>query len=87
MILPLTYFAYPGSGTETRQADYSTVHFSYGSSAGSDNPNSLDSYYRPSFYVPEGLLNKLVSISSDLSLFNFFCPHKYDRTLFLLPLY
>ncbi|KAF8696119.1 hypothetical protein HU200_037009 [Digitaria exilis] len=48
-----------GSGTETRQADYSTVHFSYGSSAGSDNPNSLDSYYRPSFYVPEGLLNKL----------------------------
>nr|CAB3478031.1 unnamed protein product [Digitaria exilis] len=48
------------SGTETRQADYSTVHFSYGSSAGSDNPNSLDSYYRPSFYVPEGLLNKLM---------------------------
>ncbi|CAO2183164.1 unnamed protein product [Urochloa humidicola] len=47
-----------GTGTDTRQSDYSSVPFSYGSSAGSDNSNSL-SYYRPSFYVPESLLNKL----------------------------
>ncbi|CAO1945655.1 unnamed protein product [Urochloa humidicola] len=48
-----------GNGTDIRQSDYSSVPFSYGSSAGSDNSNSLGSYYRPSFYVPESLLNKL----------------------------
>ncbi|KAJ1284950.1 hypothetical protein BS78_03G244500 [Paspalum vaginatum] len=59
MILYLTYFAYPGSGTDTGQADYNAVPFSYGSASGSDDPNSLGSYYRPSFHVPESLLNKL----------------------------
>ncbi|RLN23779.1 hypothetical protein C2845_PM07G19830 [Panicum miliaceum] len=48
-----------GNGTDTRQTDYSSVPFSYGSSAGSKDPYSLGSYYRPSFYVPERLLNKL----------------------------
>ncbi|CAL4954956.1 unnamed protein product [Urochloa decumbens] len=48
-----------GNTTDTRQSNYSSVPFSYGSSAGSDNSNSFGSYYRPSFYVPESLLNKL----------------------------
>ena len=66
------HFAYPGNGADTRQTDYSSVPFSYGSSAGSEDPYSSGSYYRPSFYVPESLLNKLVSISFDLSLLTSF---------------
>ncbi|GJM93453.1 hypothetical protein PR202_ga10011 [Eleusine coracana subsp. coracana] len=48
-----------GDGEGTRQAGYCAVPFSYGSTADSDDPNSSNSYYRPSFYVPESLLNKL----------------------------
>ncbi|RLM92312.1 uncharacterized protein C2845_PM08G22880 [Panicum miliaceum] len=51
--------ALSGNGTDTRQTDYGSVPFSYGSSAGSEDPYSSGSYYRPSFYVPESLLNKL----------------------------
>ncbi|XP_066306868.1 uncharacterized protein [Miscanthus floridulus] len=48
-----------GNGTDTEQADYNAVPFSYGYPAGSDEPSSSDLCYRPSFYVPESLLNKL----------------------------
>ncbi|KAM0921282.1 hypothetical protein ACQ4PT_006935 [Festuca glaucescens] len=48
-----------GDGTDTGQADYNAVPFSYGGPAGSDDPNDSVSFYRPSFLVPESLLNKL----------------------------
>lgn len=53
-----------GNATDTGQADYNTVPFSYGGPAGSDDPNDSISFYRPSFPVPESLLNKLVSMPS-----------------------
>ncbi|KAL5228831.1 hypothetical protein ABZP36_017096 [Zizania latifolia] len=51
-----------GNVADTGQADFNAVPFSYGSSAGSDDPNNLSSSYRPSFPVPDNLLDKLVSI-------------------------
>lgn len=51
---------YAGNETDTGHGDYNAVHFSYGGPAGSDDPNNLTSYYRPSFPVPESLLNKLM---------------------------
>ncbi|KAF7030255.1 hypothetical protein CFC21_041841 [Triticum aestivum] len=48
-----------GNGTDTGQAGYNAVAFSYGGPAGSDDPNDSVSSYRPSFPVPESLLNKL----------------------------
>ncbi|KAL6615852.1 hypothetical protein ACP70R_038122 [Stipagrostis hirtigluma subsp. patula] len=48
-----------GNTTDTGQAGFNAVPFSYGSSVGSDDPNSSNSCYRPSFHVPESLLNKL----------------------------
>ncbi|KAI4999936.1 hypothetical protein ZWY2020_004525 [Hordeum vulgare] len=50
-----------GNGTDTGQADYNAVAFSYGGPAGFDDPNDSVSYYRPSFPVPESLSNKLPS--------------------------
>uniref|UniRef100_A0A0D9V4K6 SURP motif domain-containing protein n=1 Tax=Leersia perrieri TaxID=77586 RepID=A0A0D9V4K6_9ORYZ len=47
-----------GKGTDTGQADYNAVPFSYGSTAGPDFSNNLSSYC-PSFPVPDRLLNKL----------------------------
>ncbi|KAF0917792.1 hypothetical protein E2562_021470 [Oryza meyeriana var. granulata] len=58
-MLHLASFLYAGNGTDTGQADYNAVPFSYGSTAGSDDPNKLSSYYCPSFPVPDRLLNKL----------------------------
>ncbi|KAL6840496.1 hypothetical protein ACP4OV_030306 [Aristida adscensionis] len=46
--------------TNNGQADYKAVQFSYGNSTGADDPNSMSSYYHPSFHVPESLLNKLM---------------------------
>uniref|UniRef100_A0A0E0JMV2 SURP motif domain-containing protein n=1 Tax=Oryza punctata TaxID=4537 RepID=A0A0E0JMV2_ORYPU len=48
-----------GNGTDTSHADYNAVPFSYGSTAGSDDPNNSSSYYCPSFPVPDRLLTKL----------------------------
>ncbi|XP_048564126.1 splicing factor, suppressor of white-apricot homolog isoform X1 [Triticum urartu] len=48
-----------GNGTDTGQAGYNAVAFSYGGPAGSDDPKDSVSSYRPSFPVPESLLNKL----------------------------
>lgn len=58
-MLHLTSFLYTGNGTDTGRADYNSVPFSYGSTAGSDDPNNLSTYYCPSFPVPDRLLNKL----------------------------
>ncbi|TVU03675.1 hypothetical protein EJB05_50770 [Eragrostis curvula] len=59
-----------GDGERTGQSGYNAVAFSYGSTVESNDPNSSSSYYRPSFYVPESLLNKLVSIKALTSNFN-----------------
>ncbi|XP_047054397.1 uncharacterized protein LOC124660613 isoform X1 [Lolium rigidum] len=50
---------FSGNGTDTGQSGYNAVPFSYGGSAGSDDPNDSVSFYRPPFIVPESLLNKL----------------------------
>uniref|UniRef100_A0A8R7PUY5 Suppressor of white apricot N-terminal domain-containing protein n=1 Tax=Triticum urartu TaxID=4572 RepID=A0A8R7PUY5_TRIUA len=75
-----------GNGTDTGQAGYNAVAFSYGGPAGSDDPKDSVSSYRPSFPVPESLLNKLVSVQSLLSalIIYAFCHIIFPLHTFLL---
>lgn len=84
----LASFLSAGNGTDTGQADYNAVAFSYGGPAGFDDPNDSVSYYRPSFPVPESLSNKLVSLQSLLSALNIYasCQIIFPLHIFLLIL-